>query len=267
MTEDDRIERNRRLWAHVNAELTDEDASARWAFDEILWGMTATPEASLGVLGDVDGLDVLDLGCGTGYFSAWLTRRGARLTAVDLSPEQLATALRCQQEFGVRFDLVEANAESLPLPDGSFDLVLSEHGVGVWCQPDAWVAEAARVLRPGGRLVFLVNSLISALCVPAEGGDAGERLLRGQPDVCEVTWPGGGTEFHLSHGQWIDVLRRHGFAIEALHELYTDPSGSKHRKYADYLGIASEEWGSRWPVEELWEARRPLRVQRRIASI
>ena len=168
MDDAERIERNRRLWAQVNAEVTDRDAAARWASDQLVWGLTATPEASLGVLGELEGRDVLDLGCGTGYFSAWLARRGATVTAVDLSPEQLATARRCQDQFDVRFALVEANAEVLPLPDASFDVVVSEHGVGVWCRPDAWVAEAARVLRPGGRLVFLVNSVLSALTVPDE---------------------------------------------------------------------------------------------------
>ncbi|HEX5016245.1 MAG TPA: class I SAM-dependent methyltransferase [Actinomycetes bacterium] len=254
MTRNDRIRRNRDLWARVNADVTDADAAARWAADQITWGLTATPESRVGVLGDVSGLDVLDLACGTGYFSAWLTKRGARVTAVDFSPEQLATARRCQSEFGVRFDLIEANAESLPLPDVSFDLVVSEHGVGVWCDPEAWIGEAARVMRPRGRLLFLVNSVISALCVPAEGGTAGFELLRGQRDVREVTWPGGGTEFHLSHGEWISVLRRFGFVVEQLHELYPD-ADVKPSNYADYLDIASTEWASRWPVEELWVAR------------
>ena len=255
MDDAERIERNRRLWAQVNAEVTDRDAAARWASDQLVWGLTATPEASLGVLGELEGRDVLDLGCGTGYFSAWLARRGATVTAVDLSPEQLATARRCQDEFDVRFALVEANAEVLPLPDASFDVVVSEHGVGVWCRPDAWVAEAARVLRPGGRLVFLVNSLLSALTVPDEGGPAGDRLLRGQRDVREVTWPGGGTEFHLSHGDWVDVLGRHRFTVDALHELYPG-QGAPRTDYADYLDTASQAWAVSWPVEELWVARR-----------
>lgn len=256
MEDAERIERNRRLWAQVNADVTDDDADARWTSDQIVWGLTATPEQSLSALGVVADLDVLDLGCGTGYFSAWLTRSGARVTAVDFSPEQLATAERCQERFDVSFTLVEANAEALPLDDESFDLVVSEHGVGVWCKPDAWVGEAARVLRPDGRLVFLVNSVISALCVPADGGTAGDRLLRGQQDVRQVTWPGGGTEFHLGHGQWIDVLGRHGFRVEALAELYRDGSAAASHRYADYLDIASSQWSRQWPVEDLWQARR-----------
>ena len=59
--------------------------------------MFSVPEASLGVLGDVSGKDVIELGCGTAYFGAWLARRGARVTGVDLTPAQLETARRMQR--------------------------------------------------------------------------------------------------------------------------------------------------------------------------
>lgn len=242
---------NRELWTLVNAQHTDEDAVRLWSSEDIRWGLFGVPEADLGVLGDVAGRDVLELGCGSAYFSARLVRAGARPVAVDLTPAQLQTARRCQQQFGVSFPLVEADAEDVPLPSASFDLVVSEHGAGVWCRPDAWVGEAARVLRPGGRLVFLVNSVLSALCVPAEGGVAGEQLLRGLRGLSPIVWPGGGVEHHLSHGEWIGVLRRNGFEVEALHELYpADSAGSP-----SYYEIVTAEWASKWPAEELWVAR------------
>jgi SAM-dependent methyltransferase len=249
----DRLARNREVWTHVNAQHTDAEARRRWASDQIVWGLFEVPESGaggLGVLGDVRGLDVVELGCGTAFFSASLARAGARPVGVDLTPAQLATARRCQQEFGVEFDLVEASAEDVPLPDGSFDLVVSEHGAGVWCEPNAWVAESARLLRPGGRLVFLVNSVLSALCVPAEGGVASDRLLRGLRDLTPVEWPGGGVEFHPSHGEWIEVLRRHGFVVEQLRELYP-PAGATR---PDFYEIVSPQWAGRWPAEELWVA-------------
>lgn len=249
----DRLERNREVWAQVNAQHTDADAARRWATGTIVWGLFEVPELGhdgLDVLGDVRGLDVLELGCGTAFFSAALAGAGARPVGVDLSAAQLATARRCQAEFGIAFPLIEANAENVPLPNASFDLVVSEHGAGVWCEPDAWVGEAARLLRPGGRLVFLVNSVLSALCVPAEGGVASDRLLRGQRDLMPVEWPGGGVEYHPSHGEWIAVLRRHGFVVDQLIELYPPAQAAR----PEFYEIVSPEWSDRWPAEELWVA-------------
>ncbi len=137
---------------------------------ETVWGLFAARERDLRVLGDVQGLDVLELACGTAYFSAWLARAGAATIAMDLSGEQLATARRLQGQLGPVFPLVQADAERVPLASGRFDLVVSEHGVAAWCDPERWLPEAARLLRPGGRLVFLTNSHLSALCVPADEG-------------------------------------------------------------------------------------------------
>lgn len=87
---------NRDLWTRASREYGDEHAIRAWAADDITWGIFNVPEKQLGVLGDVAGLDVVELGCGTAYFSAWLARRGARPTGVDLTPAQLATARRCR---------------------------------------------------------------------------------------------------------------------------------------------------------------------------
>jgi SAM-dependent methyltransferase len=244
------IARNRALWTVVNAQFTDEDAYRAWAAKEPTWGLFRVPERDLGVLGDVAGLDVLELGCGTAYLSGWMARRGARPVGVDLTPEQLATAARCQQRFGLAFPLVEADAEHVPLVDESFDLVVSEYGASVWCDPDRWVAEAARLLRPGGRLVFVTNSVLATLCVPAEEGFAQERLLRPQRGLHRVEWPGGGVEFHPSHGEWIRVLSVNGFVVQALHELYAPADAATHQ----YYDIATAQWASQWPVEDLWAA-------------
>ena len=115
------------------------------------------------------GLDVVELGCGTAYVSAWLAKRGARPVGVDPTPAQLATARRMMVETGIEFPLVEAPAESVPLPDASFDLAVSEYGASLWADPARWIPEAARLLRPGGRLVFLTNSVLVYLCAPDTG--------------------------------------------------------------------------------------------------
>ena len=123
------------------------------------------------------------------------------------------------------------DAENVPLRDASFDLAVSEYGASVWCDPERWVAEAARLLRPGGRLVFLTNSVLVTLCVPEEEGFATERLLRAQRGLYRVRWPGGGTEFHPGHGEWIRILSGNGFVVEALHELYAPPSSTTPAYY------------------------------------
>jgi SAM-dependent methyltransferase len=247
------LARNRALWAVVNERFTDAAADAMWARAEPVWGLFAVPERALGVLGDVRGLDVAELACGTAYVSSWLVRAGARPVALDLSAEQLATASRLQRTVGPVFPLVQADAEQLPLAGASVDLVVSEHGAAAWCDPRRWLPEAARVLRPGGRLVFLTNSHLSALCVPDDGGMAGERLLRGYDAAARVAWDGGGEEFHPSHGAWVGHLRAAGFVVEALEEVFAPADGGDHPFYE----IVSREWATRWPVEELWVARRP----------
>jgi SAM-dependent methyltransferase len=212
--------------------------------------MFKVPESEVGVLGDVAGLDVLDLGCGVAYFSAWLARRGARVVGVDVTPAQLETARRMQAETGLEFGLVEASAEAVPLGDASFDLVLSEYGASIWCEPSAWIPEAARLLRPGGRLVFLRNSTLVILCSPDEGR-VEERLVRPQFGMHRFEWDGG-VEFHLAHGDWIALLRESGFDVERLVELQAPAEAADH----PYYDFVEADWARRWPAEEIWVARK-----------
>jgi 2-polyprenyl-3-methyl-5-hydroxy-6-metoxy-1,4-benzoquinol methylase len=118
---------NRELWTQVNAEYADEHAVQEWAAEDITWGVFSVAERELGVLGDVSGLDVVELGCGAAYFSAWMARRGARPAGVDLTPAQLATARRCQDRFGIWFPLIEADAADVPLAGGSFEELWAAH--------------------------------------------------------------------------------------------------------------------------------------------
>lgn len=242
---------NRDLWRTVNGQYTDAQAQAKWAARDISWGIFDISESEIDILGDVAGLDVVELGCGTAYFSAWLARRGARPVGVDLTDAQLATARRCQQQFDVQFPLIEADATAVPLSDDSFDLVLSEYGASLWCDPDGWIGEAARLLRPGGRLVFLTNSVLVTMCVPSDEGVATEVLARGQRDIERIHWSDGGVEFHVGHGEMIAVLHRHGFSVESLQELYAPEGAVRH----SYYEIAAPGWAEKWPVEDLWAAR------------
>jgi SAM-dependent methyltransferase len=249
----DSVARNVADWTKANAEHTDSRAAEAWARNDMTWGVFGIPESELGVLGDVTDKDVVELGCGTAYVSAWLAKTGARPVGVDPTPAQLETARRMQEETGIRFPLVEAAAEAVPLPDESFDLAVSEYGASLWAVPERWLAEAARLLRPGGRLVFLTNSVLVVLCSPDEGA-AAEQLMRPQFEgLYRLEWPGEeGVEYHPTHGQWISLLRERGFEVEALHELQAPDDGETHGYY-DYV---TAEWARQWPCEEVWVARK-----------
>jgi SAM-dependent methyltransferase len=196
----------------------------------------------------------VELGCGTAYFGSWLARRGARVVGVDPTRAQLETARRKQTETGLEFPLVEAPGEDVPLPDASFDLVLSEYGASIWADPYLWIPEAARLLRSGGRLAFLCNSPLVILCAP-DVGVASETLQRPQFGMHRFDWPdeeGGGIEFHLAHGEWIELLRANGFDVERLIEVQA-PEDAEDPGYYSYV---TAEWGRRWPCEEIWVARK-----------
>ena len=140
----------------------------------------AIPEASLHSLPEVDGRDVIELGCGTAYVSAWLARRGARPVGIDVTPERLATARALQAEHGLDLPLIEGGAEAVSLPDDSFDIAISEYGASLWCDPEAWIPEAARLLRPGGWLWLLTNTPLVMLTMHDEDEPSGEALARPQ---------------------------------------------------------------------------------------
>lgn len=246
------VPRNVEVWTKSNAEHTDLRAREAWAREEINWGIFSIPESQVNVLGDVAELDVVELGCGTAYFSAWLAKRGARPVGVDPTPAQLATAREMQEAFGLEFPLVEGVGEAVPLPDAAFDLVLSEYGASIWADPYRWIPEAARLLRPGGRLVFLRNSTLVVLCQTLEP-PVGETLHRPQRGLHRIEWPDTGeTEFHLAHGEWIDLLHANGFDVERLIELYAPEDAVTH-SYYDYV---TPEWARKWPAEEIWAARK-----------
>jgi SAM-dependent methyltransferase len=249
----DHVALNRERWTATNEEFTDADALRSWAHDEIRWGVFGVREAEIGVLGDLAGLDVVELGCGTAYFSAWLAKRGARPVGVDVTPAQLETARRCMAETGIEFPLVEASAEDVPLPDASFDVALSEHGTSTWCDPHRWIPEAARLLRPGGRLVFLHTTPFAVVHFPPVG-DASRELQRPYFGLHAIQWtPDDGIEFQLTYGGWVDVLRGAGLEIERLVELQVPEGATRHEYYDDW----DPEWGRNWPGEEIWVARKP----------
>jgi SAM-dependent methyltransferase len=253
-SEPDYVAVNREGWTRANERYTGARARAAWAKDEVDYGVWSVPESELHVLPDVTGKDVIELGCGTAYFGAWMKKQGARrVVGVDITPAQLETARQMDEEFGLGLELIEANAEDVPLPDGSFDVAVSEYGASIWCDPYKWIPEAARLLRPGGELLFLRNSTLLMLCMPDEGA-VEERLVRPQRGLHRLDWGGDdpGVEFHLGHGDWVRLLHANGFEVVDLVELFAPDDAADH----DYYDYVPAEWARRWPAEEIWRVRR-----------
>jgi malonyl-CoA O-methyltransferase len=124
----------------------------RWSkvYDHDLNPLQALEEPILrGLIGDVGGLEVLDLGCGTGRHSLWLAGRGANVTAVDFSEGMLAEARRKPGAGAVRF-VVHDLHETLPFPSASFARVVSGLVLEHLDDLGGFFREARRVLRPGG---------------------------------------------------------------------------------------------------------------------
>ena len=244
------VTRNRAYWDEQARGYVD-SGRVNWASEEPTWGIFSVPDSEVGLLPkELDGRDAIELGCGTGYVSAWLARRGARPVGIDNSPKQLETAERLQREHGLDFPLLLGNAESVPYPDASFDLAISEYGACLWADPHVWIPEAARLLRPGGRLVFLTNGYLLMLCAPDDEDEpATDRMLRPSFGMHRFEWSDDDSvEFHLPHGEMLSLLRDCGFEVEALTEIR--PPADAQTRYP----FVKLDWARDWPCEEVWLA-------------
>jgi len=214
------------------------------------WGVWSIPESELGVLGDTRGLDVLELGCGAAQWAVALADEGARAVGLDQSRAQLRHAVVNRELAHVQLPFVCASGEALPLTDASFDLVFCDHGALSFCEPERIVAEAARVLRDGGRLVFNHATLLHTLCYDDEEDCESDRLQRDYHGARRFDWGDGTIDFHLPYGEWVRCFRRNGLVIEDLVEVLP-PDGATTT--FDFVPL---DWARRWPAEEIWITRK-----------
>lgn len=225
-----------------------------WALAEPVWGNWNV--STLDVLPeDMTGLAAVELGCGTGYVSGWMARRGAEVTALDVSPRQLSTARRLSAAHRANITFLERNAEATGLADGLFDFAISEYGAAIWCEPHVWLREAWRILKPGGRLVFLGNHPMVFTATPLSGADAEFVLHRSYRDLGRLDWTEveidpGGVEFNMSLSNWMRLFRTIGFAVEDYEEVYAPPDAEGSR------GAVPAEWAKIYPVEQVWFLRK-----------
>jgi SAM-dependent methyltransferase len=207
------------------------------------------PEAELAVLGDVAGLDVLELGCGAAQWSISLAGLGARPVGLDLSARQLEHARSAMDQAGVEFPLVEANAEEVPLRDGSFDIVFCDHGAFNFADPRRLVPESARLLRAGGLLAFSLTSPILDIFWNEEREEVDERPQNDYFELCRFE-DEEGVNFQLRYGEWIRLFRANGLAVEDLIELRPAPDAQTS------YDLVTLEWARRLPAENIWKARK-----------
>jgi SAM-dependent methyltransferase len=245
----DHERRNREFW--------DDDADAYQEvhaprLDAATWGVWELPETELRVLGDVAGLDVLELGCGDARWSVHLAHAGARVVALDQSRGQLRHARALLAATGAPVPLVAASAEACPLAAASFDLVMCDHGAMSFCEPERSVAEAARLLRAEGRLVFSHTTPWPYLTWNFDRDRVGRRLRRSYFGMHRFDdGAGEGTvDFQLPYGEWIRCFRRHGLVVDDLVEL----RAPKHATttFEDF----DARWARRWPAEQIWVTRK-----------
>jgi SAM-dependent methyltransferase len=248
----DIAERNRRLWDERSAAYQAAHGADLAASGGSAWGVWQLPESELRVLGDVRGLDVLELGCGAAQWSIALAAAGARVTGLDSSARQLESARTLMAQAGANFPLVLAGAEATPLPDASFDVVFCDHGAMTFANPYRTVPEAARLLRPGGLLAFSMNTPILDLAWPPAADHPGDRLTLDYWDLHVQEEPGEPAAFQLPYGTWIRLFRENGLIVEDLLELR--PSADAVSSYRDEV---DRDWARRWPMEHIWRVRRP----------
>lgn len=223
-----------------------------WAVDVPTWGIWATPDHEAPLLpSNMTGLDAIELGCGTGYVSGWMAKRGANVTGIDISERQLATARRLATRHGMDIAFIEGNAEQTGLPDASFDFAVSEYGAAIWCDPDIWLREAHRLLRPGGQLVFLGNHPFTIITTPESGAPSERVLHRSYRDLTGADWTAvdidpAGVEFNRSISGWFALFHEIGFQVTDYRELYARKSNK------GVVFSVPSDWARDYPSEQVW---------------
>jgi SAM-dependent methyltransferase len=241
---------NRAFW---DDDADDYQAAHHADISNAAWGAYRLPESELGVLGDLTGLAVLELGCGGAQASLAFAGPAARTVGLDQSASQLRHARAHVDAAGRRVGLVCASAAATPFRAASFDVVFCDHGAMSFCDPAATVPEAARLLRVGGLLAFSISTLLHNTCFPPEDPDGALTATLQQPmfGARAFDWGDGTIDFQLLHSEWFRLFHRYGFVVEDLLELRPPPDA-----VTGYEGFTDLDWARRWPAEEIWKVRR-----------
>ena len=213
--------------------MTDELKTVRTGYDRwaIVYDHDGNPLQGLeepivrAAVGDVRGLTVLDLGCGTGRHALWLAAAGATVTAVDFSDGMLAEARKKPGANLVRWVAHDLHTP-LPFADGTFDRVVSGLVLEHLHELDGFFAEARRVLKAGGRAV--ISAMHPAMFL------RGTQARFTDPASGELVRPG---SVPHSVGAFVMAAVRAGFRLEAVDEYAPDEAfAERYSRAGKYVG-------------------------------
>jgi SAM-dependent methyltransferase len=222
VSEADTVAANRRWWDADAEDYLAEHGDFLGLVD-FLWCPEGLRESDAGLLGEVTGRWVLEVGCGSAPCARWLADQGALVVGLDLSAEMLRHAVDAARETGICVPLVQADATHLPFADGSFDVACSAFGAVPFVADSAAVMrEVTRVLRPGGRWVFAVTHPLRWI-FPDDPGEAGLTVTQSYFDrtpYVEVDSAGQPTyvEHHRTLGDRVREIVAAGLTLEDLVE-------------------------------------------------
>jgi SAM-dependent methyltransferase len=237
--------KNRLFWNEISPSYQ-ASHGASLSQSPMAWGVWRVPESELGVLGRVEGRQLLELGCGAAQWTIALCGVGARGVGIDLSDRQLHRARALSRAI----PLVQGSAESLPFRSGSFDVVFCDHGATVFAPPQATVPEASRVLRANGLFAFCMSSPLRDICYDSTSKTVEPKLTSNYFSLSAFD-DGESVEYQLPYGEWIRLFRRHELDVEDLIELQAPDDATT--TFADFVPAT---WARRWPAEHIWKLRK-----------
>jgi SAM-dependent methyltransferase len=247
-----------RGWWDADADNYQEEHGDFLGTVDFVWCPEGLREADAGLLGDVRGKRILELGCGAAAAGRWLVTQGADVIGLDLSEGMLRHASEQNQVSLVPVKLVQADAASLPFGAESFDTVFTAFGAVPFTEDSAGVMrEVFRVLRPGGRWVFSVTHPMRWIFLddPSEQGLVAVHSYFDRRPYVEYDDDGVATyvEHHRTLGDRIRELVGAGFVLDDLIEPEW-PEG-----HEQIWGQWSPLRGRLFPGTAIFSAHRPAR--------
>jgi len=191
-----------------------------------------TDPAVLQAVGNIQGLRVLDAGCGEGYLSRILARQGANVTGLDACAELVDAAREEAQREGLTIDHVTADVAAIPIESASLDLVVVNHVVTDLKDPEQPFREFGRVLKPGGRIVIMMlhpcfysaqaeRKALRGYAEPTHYFSV--RVVEQEFNVAGITSPAKVTMWFRPLETYMDLLTQNGFVITTLNEPHPGP--------------------------------------------